>query len=116
MNICPKLFCLWKSDIEVTQQIPQIVSDGSGRLVTFNLRTKKVSFFQISIISSILRLVIIINVSSSFLVSIVIIIKVTVLVEDINFANGLELDPSENFLLFCETGMARVHKQVFSNS
>jgi len=33
-----------------------------------------------------------------------------VLVEDINFANGLELDPSENFLLFCETGMARVHK------
>ena len=92
------------------------MSDGSGRLVTFNLRTKKVSFFQISIISIILRRVIIINVSSSFLVSIIIIIKVTVLVEDINFANGLELDPSENFLLFCETGMARVHKQVFLNS
>ena len=36
--------------------------------------------------------------------------KVSVLVEEIYFANGLELDPSENFLLFCETGMARVHK------
>ena len=35
-----------------------------------------------------------------------------VLVEEINFANGLELDPRENFLLFCETGLARVHKQV----
>jgi len=54
----------------------EIVSDGSGRLVTFNLVTKKVS----------------------------------VLVEEINFANGLEMDPSENFLLFCETGMGRVHK------
>ena len=39
-------------------------------------------------------------------------IQVIVLVEEINFANGVELDPSENFLLFCETGLARVHKQV----
>ena len=39
-------------------------------------------------------------------------IQVMVLVEEINFANGVELDPSENFLLFCETGLARVHKQV----
>ena len=39
-------------------------------------------------------------------------IQVVVLVEEINFANGVELDPSENFLLFCETGLARVHKQV----
>ena len=38
--------------------------------------------------------------------------QVMVLVEEINFANGVELDPSENFLLFCETGLARVHKQV----
>ena len=40
------------------------------------------------------------------------IIQVIVLVEEINFANGVELDPRENFLLFCETGLARVHKQV----
>ena len=39
-------------------------------------------------------------------------IQVVVLVEEINFANGVELDPNENFLLFCETGLARVHKQV----
>ena len=39
-------------------------------------------------------------------------IQVMVLVEEINFANGVELDPRENFLLFCETGLARVHKQV----
>ena len=39
-------------------------------------------------------------------------IQVVVLVEEINFANGVELDPSEEFLLFCETGLARVHKQV----
>jgi len=54
----------------------EMISDGSGRLVSYNLRTQ----------------------------------KVMVLVEEINFANGVELDPSENFLLFCETGLARVHK------
>ena len=36
--------------------------------------------------------------------------EVTVLVSDINFANGIALDPSEDFLLYCETGRVRVHK------
>ena len=33
-----------------------------------------------------------------------------VLVSHISFANGIELDPSEEFLLFCESGRARLHK------
>ena len=33
-----------------------------------------------------------------------------VLVSHISFANGIELDPSEEFLLFSETGRARLHK------
>ena len=33
-----------------------------------------------------------------------------VLVNHISFANGLELDPSEDFLIFCESGRARLHK------
>jgi len=33
-----------------------------------------------------------------------------VLVNDINFANGIELDPDEEFLLFSETGRAKIHK------
>jgi sugar lactone lactonase YvrE len=36
--------------------------------------------------------------------------EVTVLASGINFANGVALDPSEDFLLFCETGLLRVHK------
>jgi len=36
--------------------------------------------------------------------------EVEVLVEGISFANGLELDKEEQFLLYCETGRARVHK------
>ena len=27
-----------------------------------------------------------------------------------SFANGIELDPSGDFLLFCESGRARLHK------
>ena len=27
-----------------------------------------------------------------------------------SFANGIELDPSEEFLIFCESGRARLHK------
>ena len=53
---------------------------------------------------------IIININLLVIIILTITIQVTVLVEEINFANGLELDPSENFLLFCETGMARVYK------
>jgi len=33
-----------------------------------------------------------------------------VLVKDISFANGIELDPSERFLIYCESGRARLHK------
>ena len=33
-----------------------------------------------------------------------------VLVSDISFANGIEMDPEEKFLIFCETGRARLHK------
>ena len=33
-----------------------------------------------------------------------------VLVSHISFANGIELDPSEDFLLFSESGRARLHK------
>ncbi|XP_023333407.1 adipocyte plasma membrane-associated protein [Eurytemora carolleeae] len=33
-----------------------------------------------------------------------------VLVEEINFANGLELSPEEDYILFTETGRARIHK------
>merc|ERR1719491_599033 len=36
--------------------------------------------------------------------------EVEVLVEGISFANGLEMDKEEQFLLYCETGRARVHK------
>ena len=33
-----------------------------------------------------------------------------VLVSEISFANGIELDPAEQFLIFCESGRARLHK------
>ena len=33
-----------------------------------------------------------------------------VLVSHISFANGIELDPAEEFLLFCESGRAKLHK------
>ena len=33
-----------------------------------------------------------------------------VLVSHISFPNGIELDPSEEFFLFCESGRARLHK------
>ena len=33
-----------------------------------------------------------------------------VLVSQISFANGIELDPTEDFLLFCESGRAKLHK------
>jgi len=33
-----------------------------------------------------------------------------VLVSEISFANGIELDPEEEFLIFCESGRARLHK------
>ena len=36
--------------------------------------------------------------------------ETAVLVENLSFANGLELDPAERFLLFCESGTARLHK------
>ena len=36
--------------------------------------------------------------------------EATVLVSEISFANGIELDPTEEFLIFCESGRARLHK------
>ena len=33
-----------------------------------------------------------------------------ILVNDISFANGIEIDPNEEFILFCETGRAKIHK------
>lgn len=33
-----------------------------------------------------------------------------ILVNDISFANGIEIDPEEEFILFCETGRAKIHK------
>ena len=29
---------------------------------------------------------------------------------NINFANGIEIDPDEEYILFCETGRAKIHK------
>lgn len=36
--------------------------------------------------------------------------KTEVLASGISFANGIELDPSGDFLLYCESGRARLHK------
>jgi len=36
--------------------------------------------------------------------------KITVLVDGINYANGIELSPEEDYLLFTEVGRSRIHK------
>jgi len=54
----------------------ELISDPSGRVIKYNLRTKETE----------------------------------TLVDNINFANGIEIDPEEKFILFCETGRAKIHK------
>lgn len=39
-----------------------------------------------------------------------------ILVDGISFANGIELDPNEEFLIFCESGRAKLHKYYLAGA
>ena len=65
---------------QLSDSLFEIMSDASGRVVRYNLRTK----------------------------------EIVVLVNNINFANGIALSAGEDYLLFCETGRLRLHKHFLT--